>query len=79
MKKINNIWLFVLVVMFISCGSSKEVYTLNLELTNGKIKTKEYKLPPNVCIFIRGDKCLVYEKANGTVYCIRRNVISIRN
>lgn len=74
MKKL----LILLMIVTASCGTTREVYNLEMTLSNGNIVTRQYKLPDSVTLSIKGKDCLIYTKKDSSCYCIKRNVINFK-
>ena len=74
----KKIFIILLAVFVASCGSTREVYNLDLTLTNGKVVTRQYRLPKDVTLSIKGKGCLIYKKKDNTCYCLVTNVIKFK-
>ena len=70
--------IIIIAILVTSCGVNRDVYNLDLTLTNGKVITRHYKLPKDVTLSIKGKDCLIYKKKDSTCYCLVTNVIKFK-
>ena len=73
----------LLIVFLTACGVNNQVYNLELELKDGEVVTRQYKLPDSIEFKIKKQKknsFLTYEHTNDSVlpYCLKRGVISFK-
>ena len=74
----SNKLIVLLSILVASCGSTREVYDLEMTTTKGKTIERSYKLPDSVRLSISEKNCLIYTMKDSTVYCLKYNIINFR-
>jgi len=68
----------IILLLFTSCGSHKNLTTIKIELDSGRVFTRDYVMPEKALLILKKNGCLTYTKENGNCYCIKSNVANFK-